>query len=240
MIRTVAIVPVRGQSSGKTRLAPVLGAPDRAALVESMAWHVVSTIQAAGVADLTVIVSRDESFRFSSHDAPAGIEYIVQPDHPRGLNAALDFGRQWALGNGADRLLVISADLPFLETADVHELVDRQAPVVIAPDRFAAGTNALVLGDPRRRLRDVAREFTFHFGDGSFRDHLAEAKRFSVTVDTASGPGTSFDLDTPEDWSRLPAHVRGWLLSGVLAMPGHVHPVTRTSLALHGAGSRSA
>jgi len=235
VIRTIAIVPVRGRSGGKTRLARLFDPAERAALVEAMAWHVVSTIRDAGVVDVTVIVSRDQDFRFAVSRKLPTLEYIVQPEREPGLNAALDFGREWALQYGADRLLVMSADLPLLEPTDVHELADRRVPVVIAPDRFGTGTNGIMLGDPRRTARNVAGEFSFRFGVGSFRDHLAEAERFGFTADTASAPGTSFDLDTPEDWNRLPVEVKHRLLD----LPRSIPEVERTggqvSLSVHGA-----
>lgn len=239
MIRTMALVPIRGRSAGKTRLAPLFNELERATVVEAMAWHVVSTVRDAGVVDEIAIVSRDRAFRFAMHREPQAIHYIVQPDHEPGLNAALDFGRRWALQHGADRLLVLSADLPLLETEDVHELADRRAPVVIAPDRFATGTNGIMLGDPRRSARNVATEFSFRFGIGSFRDHLAEAKRLDVPVDTASGPGTSFDLDTPEDWTRLPLHIQQRLLEQPRTKPEEEHSTTPTPLVHHGAWAES-
>lgn len=220
MSRTIAIVPVRGTPIGKTRLASIFGTEERAELVESLAWHVVSTIQRTGVVERTVIVSEGSPFRFTLHPSPRDLEYLVQPGNAAGLNAALDAGRTWALDNGADRLLLMSADLPLLEPADVYELADRRAPVVIAPDRFATGTNGLLLGGPRRTSGDVAARFSFQFGIGSFRHHLDEANRFAVAVDTASGPGTSFDLDTPEDWNRLPSDVRNRLLGPIHAPSG--------------------
>lgn len=217
MIRTIAIVPVRGTPVGKTRLASVFGMEERAELVEALAWHVVTTIQRTGVAERIVIVSEGSPFRFMAYPPPVDTEYLVQPENVSGLNAALDVGRAWALDNGADRLLLMSADLPLLELADVYELADRRAPVVIAPDRFATGTNGLLLGNSRRTGKDVAARFSFQFGIGSFRHHLNEAKRLGVAVDTASGPGTSFDLDTPDDWNRLPSEVRDRLLGPIRA-----------------------
>lgn len=231
MIRTVAIVPVRGRAGGKTRLAPLFDESKRAALVERMAWHVVSTIQHAGVVDLTVIVSRDQEFRFKRSNGASTLEYIVQPEREPGLNAALDFGRTWALEQGADRLLVISADLPLLEPADVHELADRRAPVVIAPDRFATGTNGLMLGGTAHTARSAAARFSFRFGPDSFHDHLAEAERIGVVADTASAPGTGFDLDTPEDWNRLPGHVQHRLLDPGIARPDEERSTIRIPLA---------
>ena len=217
MIRTIAVVPVRGRPVGKTRLSPLFDPARRAALVEAMAWHVVSTIQRTGVADRIVVVSEGTPFSFTSHRPASNLDYLVQPESEPGLNAALGYGRTWALANGADRLLVMSADLPLLEPADVYELADRRAPVVIAPDRFATGTNGLLLGGPRRTAGTIVESFEFQFGAVSFQHHLAEARRLGVPVDTASGPGTSFDLDTPDDWDRLPMDVHQRLLDPLLS-----------------------
>ena len=222
MIRTIAVVPVRGHPVGKTRLSPLFDTVRRAELVEAMAWHVVSTIQRTGVADRIAVVSEGTPFSFGSHREAINLDFIVQPENEPGLNAALGYGRTWALANGADRLLVMSADLPLLEPADVYELADRRAPIVIAPDRFATGTNGLMLGGPRRTAGTVVARFAFQFGAVSFQHHLAEARRLGVAVDTASGPGTSFDLDTPDDWNRLPRDVQQRLLDSLQVAPDRI------------------
>lgn len=240
MSRTIAIVPIRGRLSGKSRLAPLFSDAERACIIERMAWHVVSTIQSIEVVDLTVIVSREGPFTFAEPVPGSAVHSIVQPDHVIGLNGALDVGRNWAREHGADRLLVMSADLPLLEPDDVLELLDRQAPVVLAPDRWCRGTNALMLGESNRTSNGVMDRFAFQFGSSSLMDHVAGASRLGVAADTVSAPGTGFDLDTPDDWCRLPGHVHHRLLGTTIEQPDEERSGRRASSMAEAAWMESA
>jgi 2-phospho-L-lactate guanylyltransferase len=136
-----------------------------------------------------------------------------QRDQP-GLLAALDQARSAAMADGAGTLLVIFGDLPLLDAADVHNLLRRDAPVVIAPDWHGEGTNALLLRPNANEPGEHG--FQFQFGDGSFGRHVAEAHRLGLDVATTSTTGTAFDLDTPADLIELERRQAG-PLSGLLA-----------------------
>ncbi|MEZ4507427.1 MAG: hypothetical protein R2848_16640 [Thermomicrobiales bacterium] len=92
----------------------------------------------------------------------------------------------------------LPADLPLVTSADIDNVLRRDAPVVIAPDRHRMGTNALMV-----RLDAFGEPFVFQFGEGSFGEHQDEAGRLGVDAVTATSLGTSFDLDTPEDLTEL-------------------------------------
>jgi 2-phospho-L-lactate/phosphoenolpyruvate guanylyltransferase len=102
---------------------------------------------------------------------------------------------------GADSVLILPADLPLLQTADITALLDttRRQPdaplMVICGDETAQGTNALLLAPPA--------PFTFHFGPGSFARHLQEAEENGRLVRVVNGHSLQFDLDTEADWIRL-------------------------------------
>ena len=67
------------------------------------------------------------------------------------------------------------------------------APLLsICPDEEEDGTNALLLAPPG--------DFTFHYGPGSFRAHLAEAAARGRQAHIVRAPGLRFDLDTESDW----------------------------------------
>jgi 2-phospho-L-lactate guanylyltransferase len=127
---------------------------------------------------------------------------VAQSTTEPGLNAAIDLGRRWAVERGASGIIVLFGDLPLLTGADVRNLVRRDAPVVLAPDRHGAGTNALVV---RLGRSGKGRSFTFHFGAGSYAAHVDEAHRLGLEAATSISFGTAFDLDTPEDMRAL-----GW------------------------------
>ncbi len=128
------------------------------------------------------------------------IRLIYQdPDRP-GLNPALEQAAYAVRAGGGSAVLILPADLPLVSSADIDNLLRRDAPVVIAPDRHGSGTNALMV-----RLDAFGEPFVFRFGEGSYAKHHDEAARLGVDAMTAISLGTSFDLDTPEDLQELDA-----------------------------------
>ncbi len=113
---------------------------------------------------------------------PMNIPLLDDPG--TGLNPALHSALAQIAGKGADRMIVLFADLPRLTTQDVQLLA--AAPpgtIAIAPDRHGTGTNALSLPLPE------AKAFTFAFGADSYALHHAEAERLGlpVEIDPQSG-----------------------------------------------------
>jgi 2-phospho-L-lactate guanylyltransferase len=108
--------------------------------------------------------------------------------------------RDHALAQGAERILVISSDLP-LVTADEIRLVRDRArddlAAVICRDRHGKGTNAIMLTRPR--------DFEFAFGAASAAAHCAEAERLGLAPVMMDLAGIGFDIDTPADLEALDA-----------------------------------
>lgn len=212
--RTLVIIPIRGSHGAKTRLASMFSAEERAQLVWHMAATVLTAIDDAGVVDHVLIVTHepDAVLRHIGHASHRTV--IAQPRADTGLNTAVGIGRDWAIAHWYQRMLVVSADLPTLAAADVRTLVGRSDPVVIAPDRHGTGTNALLL-----RLEASDHEtaiaggpFTFGFGETSYNHHAEEARRLGLEAATIIAEGLQLDLDTPDDWSRLPPMTRDRML----------------------------
>ena len=200
--RVVAVVPVRGLRTGKTRLAGDLPPDAREALTRRMLRHVILAALGSGVVDAVAVVSPDpEALALAEAITPGRVVPLPQDPTMPGLDAAVSLGREWAHARGAGGALVLFGDLPLLTGEDVRHLVEREAPVVLAPDHHGTGTNALLLrlGDDA----DGALAFRFRFGPGSYARHVAEARRLGLRVETSLGDGTAFDLDTPEDWRAL-------------------------------------
>ena len=128
---TWIVVPVRSLTDGKRRLAPVLDSRERAALVRRM---LVRTLRAAGAAGPPVlVVSPDaDALSLAGDHGAAGLE---EP-RPIGLNRALTLAAHAVRERGGDALLVVSADLPDLEAADLRAMLPspvRDRAAVIAP-----------------------------------------------------------------------------------------------------------
>ena len=210
----MAVVPLRDGSSGKSRFAQSLAPAARTELVGVLARHVVGTLLDSGQVARVAVVTEDGAFASSVTSGwGTAVDVLVQPPARRGLNSAVDLGREMACAalGASSVLLVIHADLPLLTAADVEALVAPTASVVLAGDRLRTGTNALV-------LRPAECPFTFHFGHGSLAAHLAEAEARGLEPAVVERSGTAADLDTPADWAQLPRAARDRLVRAVPAL----------------------
>jgi 2-phospho-L-lactate guanylyltransferase len=124
-LRVAAVVPVKALEAAKSRLSAVLGEAERAALALWLLERVVAALRASGgVADLAV-VSPDEAAL--DHARDAGVVALRQAAGD--LNAAIEQGRRWAIGRGAEALFVALGDLPLLTGTDVRDMIAlAQAP----------------------------------------------------------------------------------------------------------------
>ncbi len=198
---TVVLVPVRSITGGKTRLAGALTPEARASLTRSMLTRVVQAAAESGVVETVLVISPDPAVLHLASELDGRVVAMEQDLGASGLNGAIEQGRAWAVAHRAGAFLVLFADLPLLDADDVRHLVRRDAPVVIAPDRHGAGTNALLL-----RFGAIDRDhepFRFGFGIGSYALHVDEAHRLGLDVAVSLTPGTALDLDTPDDLAAI-------------------------------------
>jgi 2-phospho-L-lactate guanylyltransferase len=188
---TRIIVPHRGLSVAKTRLAPVLDPDERIELARTLLRSVLAVVRQA--VDDAVVIS--PAADLEPIITEVGARLVVQ--RGMGLNQGLDQARGEAVADGIWTLGVLHGDLPNLTPDDVRALLDAVAGdrgVAIAPDRAGAGTNGMALRSP-----DV---IGFRFGPGSFAAHLAQARDAGLSPVIVQRPGLAFDLDTPEDLAR--------------------------------------
>jgi 2-phospho-L-lactate guanylyltransferase len=179
-----AIVPLKAAAERKQRLSAVLGLPERIALSEAMARHVLATLRAVpAIADVHLLSPEPL-------DAP-DVHWL--PDRDAELNVAIEAAVSTF---GARPVLIVHADLPLLDAADVQCLIDGAATAgcAIAANRHGQGTNAIALTDPRG--------FHFHFGADSLNRHLAEAGPACALIERN---GLAFDCDTPDDLEAIRA-----------------------------------
>jgi 2-phospho-L-lactate/phosphoenolpyruvate guanylyltransferase len=194
---TTAIIPVKPLRESKTRLAHLLSPAARAELMSCLLARTLQTVGQTAVSQI-IVVSGDEAVLRQAR--AAGVT-TLREERPFSLNAAVSQARDQAMQQGADRVLILPADLPLVQTADITALLDSARSwsdtplMVICGDETAQGTNALLLTPPA--------PFTFHFGPDSFARHCAEAEENGRVVWVVNGRSLQFDLDTEADWRRL-------------------------------------
>ncbi|MCC7462820.1 MAG: 2-phospho-L-lactate guanylyltransferase [Gammaproteobacteria bacterium] len=179
---------VKRRAEGKGRLAGVLSAPERVALVRAMLRQVLDALAGAQTVRQIIVVSPERD------SVPGHIPVLA--DRGAGVNRALAEARAALLEFGARALLILPADLPRITSAEIDQLVRAgRRGFVLAPDTSGTGTNALY-------LRGTA-AFDFHFGADSRRQHLAEARRRGYIPCVHRSPGLCTDVDAPADLAAL-------------------------------------
>lgn len=211
---TIAILPVKHFSAGKTRLGADLGQGTRRALVEAMVTDVLIALRRAEKVDQTLVVTGEAAMEAIAHGYDAST--VLDPDDSGHVEAAL-IGIRAAVERGARRVVLVPGDCPALDPKEVDSLLTRApAPspeVIVIPDRHGTGTNGLVLTPP-----DV---ITPSFGPDSYDRHLGAARDAGAVVRTEELPSLVLDVDTIDDLDALrvalgdghgnAAHTRGML-----------------------------
>jgi 2-phospho-L-lactate guanylyltransferase len=186
----VAVVPAKLLSMAKTRLGPLLGDAERAAIAHAMFRDVLAALRGATAIDRVLVVTADDRLAASGR---AGGAAIVDEGVPRGLNAAVTLGTDTAVRLGATAVAVVLSDVPFLRPGDVDELLARApaAGIALVPSKEGTGTNAIVcrpgaVVPPR-------------FGGRSLERHVAAAERRRVACVIWRNTRIGFDVDVPAD-----------------------------------------
>jgi 2-phospho-L-lactate guanylyltransferase len=179
-VRSGVLVPVKAFAAAKGRLASVLPDAARRELARRMADRVV-----AAAAGLPVYVVCDDD-AVAAWAERAGAQVLWRPGH--GLNGAVADGVASITKLGFTDVVVAHADLPLAR--ELGRAV-RPGLITLVPDRHEIGTNVIAL--------PAALPFRFAYGPGSFRHHLAEARRHRLGVRVWRDRELGLDVDVPED-----------------------------------------
>ncbi|MCY4271053.1 MAG: 2-phospho-L-lactate guanylyltransferase [bacterium] len=178
------LIPVKAFKEAKHRLAPALGASERAELARDMATHVVRSaapLPAAVVCDDRVVREWADS---------VGAAVVWRPG--TGLNAAVRSGVDHLQAAGYERVIVAHGDLP--RAGSLAPLGDWPG-VTLVPDRRNDGTNVIALPSDC--------PFEFSYGKGSFSRHFAQAQRLGRSLRVLRDPAFGLDIDLPADLEEL-------------------------------------
>lgn len=206
-----AIIPVKAGHESKGRLTHLLSAGERADLIRGFLRRTLALLNQAPAVARTLVVSRDPAALALARRYGA---FALFEEGVPGLNTAVTQAVGVATAGQATAALILPADLPFIQSADVETMLaaggamngrehnsdsGRPPAMVICPDRKNRGTNALLISLPA--------DFVFQYGPGSFQRHRQEAHRLGIAVQVVRSPGLTFDLDTEADWRVYQAAV---------------------------------
>ncbi len=184
------IIPVKPLKNAKSRLTPVLSPEQRFELAQAMFRHVLAVTTTIQQVTGVLVISRDTKALAIAREMGAK---TLQEGSMSNLNPALLRATMVVKSWRADAVLVLPADLPFINAEDLRELIalatDRS--VVIATDRNQDGTNALLIRPP------LAIEYDY--GGGSYRRHLRMARAAGLQVREFQSDRLSLDIDVPQD-----------------------------------------
>jgi len=201
-----AIVPLKPLRDGKSRLAHILSADERAQLTTEILKRTLRVLEDTAAIYRSLVISRDPAVLKIARAEGA---FTFGEGEKLGLNAALTRASHVAAAQGASSILILPADLPFLSTGDVATILSSAGThgggvngnssgylpsriAHISPDRQNDGTNALYISPPLG--------FKFHYGPQSFQRHLEEAEHLGISCRVVHTPGVKFDIDSEEDW----------------------------------------
>jgi len=180
------VLPIRAFALGKARLAAALDPRDRAVLGRRWADTVAD---AAGTLPVVVVSSDSDVVAWATARGHAVVA------DPGSLDAAAAAGSAALQVLGCARVVVAHADLP--RARSLAPLArDATRPVVaLVPCHRDDGTPVLSVPLPL--------DFDFEYGPGSFRRHVAQARRRGLGVRVVRDPDLAFDVDVPDDLVAL-------------------------------------
>jgi 2-phospho-L-lactate/phosphoenolpyruvate guanylyltransferase len=183
------VLPVKPADSGKSRLATVLSAEERAALMRSMAADVLRAL--GDCPELTGVAILGNGEPAASLAQATGC-LLLADDASGDLCTNLDRAAATLAAEGVNTLLILPADLPGVTSADIGKLLAaHQGGVTIAVAERDGGTNALLLTPPGA--------IGCLFGPDSAARHIAAARAQGLPCTALHLPAFARDIDTVDD-----------------------------------------
>ncbi len=191
-MRVLTVVPVKGLSVSKKRLANVLTLGERIELSVSMLKDVLDVLKASSTQDVLVV----------SVDAAVGkiageYDFSVLAPKDSALNASLREAVEFSVREKFDAVLVLPADVPFVSPHDIDRLFElgcERSTVVLSGSKDG-GTNALFL--------HPAGVIPICFGEDSFFSHVEEALKRDLKLRFYFSRGLMLDIDSEADLKKV-------------------------------------
>jgi len=192
---TWAVLPVKRYSVGKSRLRELFSETGLAELNRQLFESTLTTIQQTPGIDRILVVSREDQ-ALAWCNAHGGVALLE--DNSSTLNSAITQAQEFIRQQDGGRVVILPSDLPLMTSNDLQYLVglaDGKRKLVIVPDHFQSGTNALMMSEP-----DLIEP---SFGSGSFRKHTRQAMEKNAELVVYLNENIQWDLDTSLELYRI-------------------------------------
>ena len=188
-----ALVPIKSFDAAKKRLAGMLDADERRALMLAMARDVLTALSGSRRLAGILIVSRSPEVDALA-DSFGTARFAESPGTD--LPGALAEAAGHAAGHHrAEGVFIVPADVPLVGAHEIDALLEQHRQVTLLPDRNRVGTNGLILS-PHDAIELV-------FDGKSFGPHLERARAAGIAPAVVADGGFTLDVDTPGDLGRL-------------------------------------
>ncbi|MFP6836582.1 MAG: 2-phospho-L-lactate guanylyltransferase [Pseudomonadales bacterium] len=188
-----AVVPLKQLEQAKARLADVLSADERRALMLAMARDVLTALSRSKQLTGILIVSRT-----AEADALAqafGTERYAESPNAN-LSQALTQASDYLISQlQAEGAMIVPADVPLITPEEVDALITDHRRVTVVPDDQNLGTNCLICSPPNC--------IDYVFDGRSFKPHVDAAIAANLTPANVQSAGFALDIDTPNDLRTL-------------------------------------
>jgi 2-phospho-L-lactate/phosphoenolpyruvate guanylyltransferase len=194
-MKIAAVIPMKSLHSAKSRLSNILTAQQRKNLAMYLLDATIKELKKSNFITEIIIVSNDKALK--QYTCINNLKYIKDSDE--GVNQAVILADKYCIDNGIDANIVIPQDLPFISAKEIDEICTISNKyhkcIIICPSKRFDGTNVLF-----RKPPDVIKT---HYDNNSYLNHLKEAYKFKIPIESLDILKLRFDLDTKEDLLEL-------------------------------------
>src|SRR5688572_24365756 len=194
-MKIAAVIPMKSLHSAKSRLSNILTAQQRKNLAMYLLDATITELKKSNFISEIIIVSIDKAVE--NYSCLNNLKFIKDSDE--GVNKAVILADNYCINNGINANIVIPHDLPFISAKEIDEICTISNKyhkcIIICPSKRFDGTNILF-----RKPPDVIKT---HYDDNSYINHLKEARKFNIPIESLDLDKLKLDIDTKEDLIEL-------------------------------------
>lgn len=194
-MKIAAVIPMKSLHSAKSRLSNILTAQQRKNLAMYLLDATIKELKKSNFISEIIIVSNDKALK--QYSCINNLKFIKDSDE--GVNQAVILADKYCIDKGINANIVIPQDLPFISAKEIDKICTISNKyhkcIIICPSKRFDGTNVLF-----RKPPDVIKT---HYDNNSYMNHLKEAYKFKIPIESLDIVKLRFDLDTKEDLLEL-------------------------------------